>query len=199
MKPITPETRSRIVELIEAGGMGRNAIAREAGVSGGMVTKIARQIGHEFDWKDIEVMVEARKIQTAEIRSALAQAALLEAVQTLGDMRAPALRVDFSPATEHRDAEYHEHVSDEPTFSDRRNLATIFGILVSRAADLSRATAAAGDDEVISYIDGLKDALNAVEARIQGSPDPTEEPTMRSREQMLADLEADVATPEPEQ
>jgi len=204
-EPVTPETRARVLALF-AERMGRNAIAREVGLPATRITTIAREVGHEFDRKDSELAVRARSIDLAVIRGDLAKAALVKAWDALEQIEAPAIMVQFE--TGHHYPEtidgiteqkwqpggWREHTLDAPTFSDQRNLATIFGIMVSRANDLTRTVDANGSAESLAYVDGMKAALEVVQAHhLKNEPgtDPTEEPTNVSRESMLAELEGD--------
>lgn len=188
-RPIEPETRARILELA-ASGMGRNAIAREVGVSGATVTSVTEPAGIVFDWSTTELAVAARRVQIDEMRTDLAKAALVRAGEMLEAFASPTLRIDFSPATDRRDASYHEHVADGPTISDIRNLATTFGILTQRASDLlAKPMGSAGRSEASSFLEGLGTALVTVAARMDGVDDPTKEPDVVSREEMIAELE----------
>lgn len=193
-RPVEPETRARILELAR-GGMGRNAIAREVGVSGAAVTSICEPEGIAFDWSTTEVAVAARRIQIDDMRTDLARAALLRAGEMLEAFSSPTARVDFSPATDRRAASYHEYVSDGPTISDLRNLATTFGILTQRASDLlAKPMGTAGKSEAASVIEGLGTALITVAAGMAGDDDdPTKEPPLTSREDMIAELQAQAA------
>lgn len=195
--PVNAETRARAVELMRAGDMSRNAIARELNLSGGSVSAIAREIGHEFDRASTELAMAARSIDLAKERQELAAMFALEARRSLEDMHAPALMVQFSAGSEHHEPEFHEHVLPEPSFSDKRNLMTIAGIAVTKIAELTKASAAAGSEEGISFIESLADSLTAAAHHLRADPstDPTAEPVRMSREEMIAELEAE-ETPE---
>lgn len=190
-RPMDSETRARILELAR-GGMGRNAIAREVGVAGAAVTAVAQSEGIVFDWSSTDLAVAARRIQIDDMRTELARGALIRAGEMLDAFSSPTVRIDFSPATDRRDASYHEHVADGPTISDLRNLATTFGILTQRATDLlARPMGAASTSEAASVLDGLGTALVAVAAAMNTpDDDPTVEPVLGSREDMISELEA---------
>lgn len=191
-RPVDEETRARVVEL-HGQGMGRNAIAREVGIGAASVTAIAEAAGLAFDWRSTELAVRARQVELGMMRAELAQAAMVRAFEALDAFSAPTVRVDFSPASDTRSAEYHEHVSDGPTISDQRNLATIFGILTQRATDLMRTADGGGvNGQAASMLDGLAAGLSTVAEKLRAddpSSDPTADPEKLTREDMIADLE----------
>lgn len=191
-RPVDPETRARIVEALESRpDVGRNTLAREFEVAAATVTAIAREVGHEFDRSSTALAVRARQVDLSALRGELAQAALLRAWEALEAMDAPATMVHFETGFHHdvldvtdgqprvlskyEPGEFREHVLDAPTFSDQRNLATIFGIMTQRAADLTRADTGAGAEAGAGLLDGLSTALHvaAEHLRNDSSTDPT--------------------------
>lgn len=191
--PVKAETRARAVELMEQ-GWGRNRIARELKISGGTVTRIATDAGHVFDSMQTEIATRAAQIDNAKMREQLAKIALLRAMDAADAMDAPAEMVHYQPSTEHETGGWKTKVIDQPTFSDQRNLATIFGIMVSKAAELSKANAAAGDAGTISFVESLAEQMKAAAAlaRAGDDTDPTVEPSDVSKESLLAEY-ADAA------
>lgn len=213
-RPVDSSTRARVLELFEAGDLGRNEIAREVGLAAATISGIAREVGHEFDRSKSRVAIQARAVDIADMRSMLAKASLLEAFQALEDMHAPAIMVQFEAGhqttrydddgkpvkTENTVGSFREHILDEPTFSDKRNLATIYGIMISKAAELTKTTAAAGSAESISYLETLAEGLKLVAKHMSNDPseDPTVVPTATSREELIAQLEADALESDPD-
>lgn len=201
-RPVEAETRARIIAALGEPNASRNAIAREFGVAGSTVTAIAREIGHEFERKDTELATAIRTVELQNMRADLAKAFALEAWRALEDMHAPAVMVQFEgsqQATQYGDARaatFHEHILDEPTFSDKRNLMTIAGIAVSKVAELTRAADASGSDDVVSHLEELADSLRTAAVALRNVPasDPTVEPENVSREALIAELEASGAT-----
>lgn len=225
-QPVDPETRARVVALMGEGVLGRNAIARETGVSGWTVTMIAQEIGHTFDRRNTELAVAARTVDLAKERQELAAMLMVEVRQSLEDMRAPATMVQFEGGHQLTESEgegdervtrtrwvpgeWREHVIPEPTFSDKRNLMTIVGIGITKIAELTKATEAAGSETAVSYLDNLTASLEVARAAImreaaargasaaEDAPvvdetDPTVVPTGISREELLAEYEQQVA------
>lgn len=211
-RSVDDETRSRAVDFMVEGKLTRNGIARELGIAASTVSLIAREVGHEFDRSKTEIAVRARQIDMAEARALLAKASLDEAFQALEEMHAPAKMVQFESGNpvehfnedgvllrkEYTPGEFREHILDEPTFSDKRNLATIYGIMITKANELTRSVDQAGSAESLSYIDGMSASLDVLRKHLAPTPesDPTVEPTNASREAMLAEFEDDSpATP----
>lgn len=196
-KPVTPETRARVIELAGQPGWGRNRIAREVGISGGAVTRIAQDEGISFDWRETELATRARQIELGAMRSDLARQALVRAFEALDAMSSPTERVDFTAGSETRDPGYHSYLMDSPTISDQRNLATTFGILVQRATELMRSADGGGvSAAAASMLDGLGATLAQVADVIREqdpSSDPTADPTKVDRQSMIDDLEARIA------
>ena len=192
--PVNEETRARAVALMREGKLSRNAIARELDLSGGSVSAIAKDIGHEFDRSKTEIALAARTIDLAVERQEIAKMIAVEVRRSLEDMRAPALMVQFSAGSEHHEPEFHEHVLPEPSFADKRNLMTIVGIGVTKIAELTKATATEGSAEAISYLDTLVAGLSVARDALSGmgpETDPTIEPANQSREDLIAQLERD--------
>lgn len=201
-RPVDPTTRARVVELF-AEGKGRNAIAREVRLSGATITKIASEEGHEFDRSQSELAVRLRTVDLAKMRVDLAHASLLKAWDVLEQLEAPAVIHQFEAGhqltTHEGDKEvatwvpgdWRELVIDAPTFSDQRNLATMFGIFISKARELTNSNEAAGSAEAVSELDQLQMSLTAVRGAIAGmkDADPTVEPTHVTRESMLAEFD----------
>lgn len=190
--PITPETHARAIELMQAGVLGRNAIARELGVSGAAITNIAQEIGHEFDWRMTELATRALRVSTAELRETLAKMALIKAMDAAEQMTAPHTMIQWQASTPTQTGGWQEYVLDQPTPSDQRNYATIFGIMVTKAAELTRASSAAGDAGTISFVEDLANMLKRAAAAERGESaeqddDPTVPPEQVSRDDLLTE------------
>lgn len=205
--PVSDETRAQAIELMRAGELGRNAIARETGLSTASVTNIAQEIGHTFDRSKSELAVAARTVDLAKMRVELAHAFALEAWQSMEDMHSPALLVQFEAGrnvneyedgklvrTRTKPGKFRSTVLPEPSFSDKRNLMTIAGIAVTKIAELTKSTAAEGSADAVSYLDNLGAALSVASEALRSrdaESDPTVEPENQSRESFLEELEAE--------
>lgn len=191
-RPVDSKTRARILELIIAGDLSRNAIAREAGVSGAVVTGIAQDNGLVFDHSKSELAVAAANIDLAVQKAEIARMIALEVRRSLEDMHSPATIVQWASATEHQKGGWKEHVLPEPSVSDRRNLMTIVGIGVTKIAELTRTAAAEGSPEALTFIDGLANTLSVVKSVLEGGVDPTALPEDTSRDALIAEYAGQV-------
>lgn len=171
--------------------MGRNQIARTVGVSTMTVGRYCADAGISFDWGSTELAVRARRVQIAEMQQELAMAALIRAGEALDEMDAPTDIVHFSAGSEHREPGFYTHTMDGPTFADRRNAATTFGILVQRAAELLRTNPGSPAAGAKAVIGELGEALRIVAASLPDDTDPTVEPVTQSRDAMIAALEVE--------
>lgn len=197
--PVTPETRTAILECIDR-GLGRNATARELGIPGAYVSEVAKSIGHS--WLGTPASEHAREVRMAEIReNRAAVEALLwqEARQALEDMHAPTELVHFdsgAQATEHADgrtAGFVTHLLAEPTIGDRRNLSVVAGVMIQRASDLAKATAESAENVGGGIVDDLADGLSALGEILRSKGvNPTEPPAEQfDVEAAIAAVEAD--------
>lgn len=192
-RPIDEETRARAVAMMQdtENPMGRNAIARELGVAASSVGLWAQEVGHAFDWSSTEVATAARRIQAADIRENLALALLHEAHRSLNDLRAPAVMIQFEQGrveaeydgdgkivkTTTQAGQFREHILDEPTFSDKRNIMTVVGIAISKAAEVSRPQAGQGAEQGAAVLQRLARAIDRMSDEDLADVDPTEVPT----------------------
>lgn len=205
-RPVEPETRAQIIADIAEGELSRNAIARKHLVSGSVVTALAADNDLKFDRSKTQAATAAATIDLEAARTDLMKAALQTAADMLDDLRSPTVYNHFEPggqktiyddgkivSTEFVPGEWREVLADEPTISDKRNLATIFGIMVSRAADLSKASASAGSSAGASFIEDLRLSLIDAAERLAGDADtdPTTTPQDVDRDALLAQFEAD--------
>jgi hypothetical protein len=83
--PLSDEKRERGIDLIRQ-GMGRNAVAREIGVSSQTVSALAKKAGLSFDRTATAQATEARKVDAKARRLALGNA-------LLGDLEEVRLRI----------------------------------------------------------------------------------------------------------
>lgn len=112
--PVSQETANRVLELHEQ-GLGRNAIARECGVSFSVVTRVVAQAGKTFDRTATAVAVEARKVDAAAKRTELQNRLLEDALRMRRKLWQPAVVYNFGG----KDNTYEERTLDEPPFADK--------------------------------------------------------------------------------
>lgn len=131
--PVDSKTRARVVKLAR-GGMSRNAVAREVGISTSTVTRICRDAKPpvSFDRSATRVAVEARTVDLKAKRTEIAERAVVEVERLFGLLDA-----------EHEVINWHEGFMsrgtiDRPTSGDVKNYATAIGILVDKHLVLTR-------------------------------------------------------------
>lgn len=115
--PITPAERKRIIAL-HGEGKTRNAIAKEAGVSGDTVTKVVRAAGLTFDRTMTLQATEAKKADAAKLRAQLELDLLDDARRLREQLWQPAKAFNFGG----KDNTYNETELAEPVFADKLKL-----------------------------------------------------------------------------
>ena len=114
-KPLSAEKVAEIRRLAEA-GLGRNEIAREAGVSVAAVTRHAP--AGSFDRSSTAAAVKARQTDMAARRAVLAGKLLEDAERLRELLWKPSVVFAFGG----KDNTYNEHAVDSPPFADKRTL-----------------------------------------------------------------------------
>jgi transposase-like protein len=130
--PVSPETRARVIELIRS-GMGRNATARETGISAGQVSTIAKAEGLTFDRAPLKAQTEARMIDLKAKRAEIALQAAEEVQRLFG-----LLTAEHEVTHWDKDGIFHSATIPKPTSGDVRNYATAIGILTDKHLVLVR-------------------------------------------------------------
>jgi hypothetical protein len=146
-RKITDTQLDRIRDL-HGRGFGRNAIARELGVSVGSITTYAGQLGLSFDRQMSRAATAARKADAAALRSELE-------VQLLDD--AQRLRAQIWQPIEYREYGGKDHIlrkwrQDEPTPVDKLKLMQATGAALDRAIRLGELDKGAEVDEAKSML-----------------------------------------------
>ena len=151
-RPVTDETRAEIRRL-HAEGFGRNEIARRLHISGASVTKYAQSAGLVFDHSMTALATAAAQIDLHAYRAQLERKLLIRAGEALERMDQPYLLGSFGG----KDNVWNETLLDEAPVEVQRNLITIAGIAVQRAADLGRRTTAG---EQLGVAESLADSID---------------------------------------
>lgn len=186
--PVTPETRDKILDGIGR-NLGRNAIAREIGIPGAYVTEVAKSIGHTWHGSPIAAAaMEARTARIRETRARVEEKLWAQAEKALDDMEAPTEIIQFEPGFEGDAGEFRTHLIPEPSFGDRRNLATVAGIMVQRGSELAKYTSESPESVGGGIVDNLAAGLHGLAELLRdGKVNPTEPPSED------IDVEADIA------
>lgn len=125
--PLDPAKRQAILNDIKA-GHSRNRIARDHGVSGSTVSKLANTEGLSFDRSQTKNATEAKKADNAALRAATSRRLLEKANEFLDQMDRPHLAFNFGG----KDNTYAEKLLDRPPVGDLRNLMTAAAIAIDK-------------------------------------------------------------------
>ena len=173
---ITAEQRDQAILLCRS-GEGRNAIARQVGISSASVSKIISEAGLSFDRERTAVATKARQVVLAEKRAKiegdlLDDAARLRALiwspityRELGRF-ADAKGVGGSGGAQR--SEFVEYTQPTPTPTDQHKLMQAAGIALDKSIKLMEAGADQGTDHAKSMLTQLGDALGELYRRSQG-------------------------------
>jgi hypothetical protein len=150
--PVTQADHDRVAEL-HAKGLSRNAIAEATGRSGRTVSRIADQLGLNFERTRTAAATAAKVADGKARRAALAVALLDDAERLRTQLFAPTKAFNFGG----KDNTYAETTLDQPTFSDQRNIMQAVATAVDRSVKLDEYDAGqdAGGSEVDRWLTGL--------------------------------------------
>src|ERR1700754_2319171 len=131
--PVTDEDRQRVAQL-HAEGESRNAIAKELRRSGRTISRIAADLGLEFDRERTRVATEARKDDARSRRAALSLALIIDADRLRQQLWQRAHYVAHGG----KEFERADWTMDEPTFADKAKIMQSVGIAVDRSVRLDQ-------------------------------------------------------------
>lgn len=155
-RPITDEDRRRVAEL-HAQDKTRNEIARAIGRAQSTVSKIAAELGLEFDRTRTAEATRAKVLDAKDRRAQLALDLLADAERLRAQMWKPCTAFNFGG----KDNSYAEVKLKEPTFRDKHEIARATAVLVDKHVRLT---------EVDSDVQGLA-AVDAWLRDITGTDD----------------------------
>lgn len=163
---LSDDERAAIVDAIRA-GRSRNDVARESGRSCDTVTRIAKAEGLSFDRAATKHATEARRADNAARRERLISAMYANAERLNGQMFAPA--VERKPMTVSLGRDQGSEVTivdvklEQPTFSDKRNIAVATKVLVDGARQLESIDEG-GQEAAKGMLGRLVDGIRSEEA-----------------------------------
>lgn len=161
-RPVTDEDRRRVAELHSL-GHSRNEIARRMGRSGRTVSRLADDLGLDFERGErTRAATEAKKVDAAARRAQLALDLLSDAARLRQQLWQPTIVYSFGG----RDNTYEEHTLPEPPHADKLRLVQAVSIAADRSLKLDEYDRSRGADDDKSMLLDLRDALRA--ARDQG-------------------------------
>lgn len=137
--PRVTDTQRDQIKALHAKGKGRNAIARELGLSGDAVTRAAKAMGLEFNTEASAKAVEAHKVQAAEQRARIEQKLLDQAERMIDRTAQETTYLDHGG----KDFVKVTWTQDEPTAADQKHYMSAAGIALDKAnklAELHRET-----------------------------------------------------------
>ncbi len=155
-RPVTDEDRRLVAEL-HAQGLSRNAIARQIGRSGRTVTKIADELGLDFERARTRVATEARKDDARARRAALAVRLLDDAERMRQQLWEACTVYNFGG----KDNTFEQALINEPSFADKHKIMSSVGIAIDRAVRLDEYDADPGIDAAKSMLGALARGLGA--------------------------------------
>lgn len=167
-KKITDEHRAELARL-HAAGMTRNDIAREMGISGATVSKLAADAGLTFDRTAVAAATKARQADLADRRSRLELKNLKVAEQLLDQINQPHLAFNFGG----KDNTYTEKQLDRPPVRDVKDLVAAASIATTASLRIAALDTSNGVDEAKSMLVDLFSAMGTA-WRDSNSDDPEE-------------------------
>lgn len=153
---VPQEECQRIASAIRAGGK-RNEVARQFGRSVSTVTKIAKEIGYDFDRSETKQATVARAVDIRASMASLAQKLATTAHTLHDELYQPTLVYAFGG----RENDYNEHLLARPDAKTRRELLTSIAIAVDkvRVIEQFQETGSSGRAAVVRLVDSLADAV----------------------------------------
>lgn len=154
---ITDQLRAQ-VRACHAKGLGRNAIADELGVARGTITKVANELGLDFDRTATAVATKARSLDMKARRLDIIERLYTRAETVLGRLEAETFTalVPSAPGVQ---------TPEELTFvpaAEERGLAGAMGFYLSSAEKLEKVDADKDTGEVGSVVDDLRNAFRII-------------------------------------
>lgn len=153
--PVNPETRAKILEL-HAQGMTRNDIAREVGVSTGVVSRVVEAAGGTFERaSSTAAATAARAADFADMRAELAREMVAVAKQELRRAQEPYVVFSFGGA----DNTYSEHELELPPSAEVRQMQTTAALAFDKVSKVVESQADPGEAGAKAMLRQLGEAL----------------------------------------
>lgn len=157
-RPITQDDYDQ-VQALHAQGLGRNAIAKQLGRSGHTISRIAAELGLDFDRRNhpqLEVATAARVVDGRARRAALAEALLADAERMRQQLFASTVVYNFGG----KDNSFNERTMPEPDFRAKRDLMQAIGAAIDRALKID---AYDKIDATMSAVDAWLEAMTDID------------------------------------
>jgi hypothetical protein len=163
-RPPVPKAKRDAIIADFATEKARNQIARDHGVGVATVTKIAKEVGHQFDRSATKDATRAAVLDGKARRTLMSHRLLDRAEMALDNMDGPHLVFNFGGSSN----TYREHLLDVPPTADQRNLMTMAAIAIDKHLAIDRHDADLGTEGARSVLGALGEALMVAADRIDG-------------------------------
>ncbi|MEU0783536.1 hypothetical protein ABZ341_18420 [Streptomyces sp. NPDC006173] len=150
---------------LHAQGLGRNAIAREMGISQVVVSRTAAHLDLAFDRSRIQAATAARLADLAERRSLLAEDLIGDAEKLRAQMWKPTLVFAFGG----KDNTFESELLGEAPAADKRALMGTAGMAIDRSLKLAPPDGSSGADEAKSMLGKLFTGVAALVEQQEGA------------------------------
>ncbi|TDD25001.1 helix-turn-helix domain-containing protein [Actinomadura sp. KC06] len=155
-RPLTQQDRDQ-VRALHAQGLNRNAIAREIGRAQSTVSKIAAELGLNFDRSRTREATKAKVADAKARRAQLASDLLDDAAELRKQLWQPCTLVKIGG----KDNVATEHPLGQPLFEDQLKIVQATGLAAERHARLVELDRDDGNSEVASLLGNLLGGLQA--------------------------------------
>ncbi len=162
--PVDGQTRARVLQLHEQ-GVGRNEIARIAGISTASVSKIVHEDGGSFDTTQTELATRNRMADLAQRRAIVSEKFLTRADGLLDDMERPFRAFAFGG----KDNVYTEQILEEPSVEAKHTMIRAAATAMRTHTDLVKFDSDQGQARAESLLDALAAGIGAAAEILSGS------------------------------
>lgn len=153
-RPITARDRRRLKEL-HAEGLSRNEIARRMNRAASTVSKLAAEMGLDFDRSRTQAGTAARHADAKARRARLALDLVADAERLRKQMWNPCTIHNFGG----KENTYNSHDLDQPLFADQLKIMQATGLAVDKHVRLIEIDADQGVGDAKSMLTNLMGAL----------------------------------------
>lgn len=164
-RPLTDEDRRQVAEL-HAQGFARNEIARRIRRSPSTVSKLADELGLDFDRAATKAATRAKVADAKARRAALSVLLIEDAHRLRKQLWQPCTLVKIGG----KDNVATEHPLQQPLFEDKLKIMQACGIAVDKHARLVELDADQGAEDGKAMLTGLAEALGKAWAAGQNPP-----------------------------
>lgn len=156
--PAVTDADREQVQALHAEGLSRNEIARRIGRSGRTVSRIADDLGLDFERGErTRAATEAKKADAKARRAQLALDLLDDAARLREQLWQPAIVFNFGG----RENTYEQHELPRPPAADQLKIVQAATIAATKSLDIEKHDADTGNEDERGMLLDLRDALRA--------------------------------------